>query len=169
MNTDKRFSLLVHNMGDQLMPMWRFLSMYGGFLYVAFFSGLFLASLDQRERLVILTALSLVFTTVSTILLRYIVRRPRPAFMKTGYVPWMNDYSFPSGHASMIFAIAALESWLFLTPTLTAAGSILTIIAIIMACLIAISRVMLGVHYVSDIVAGAFLGTIISAIVIYFL
>lgn len=151
------------------MPMWRFFSIYGGFLYVAFFSGLFLASLDQRERLVTLTILSLVFTVGSTMLLRYIVRRPRPAFMKTGYVPWMNDYSFPSGHASVVFSIAALESWLFLTPTITTVGVIITSLAIIVACLIAVSRVMLGVHYVADIVAGAFLGTIISAIVIYFL
>lgn len=168
MNQDRKLSKAIHDLGDAILPLWRFLSLYGWYLYAAFFSGLFVASLE-RARLVWLTVLSVGITLLLTFAIRYIVRRPRPSFMKTGYVPWLNDYSFPSGHASSVFAIAALESWLFLTPLLSTAGILLTAFAIITACLIAVSRVMLGVHYVSDIVAGAFLGTIVSAIVIYIL
>jgi undecaprenyl-diphosphatase len=168
LSRDKKWSLALHRTGDEVMPIWKFLSIYGGFLYVAFFTGLFIASFD-RDRLLLLTVLSLGITIALTFLIRYIVRRPRPFFMEKGYIPWLNDYSFPSAHASVVFAVAALESWLFLTPLLSTAGIILTILAIGVACLIAISRVMLGVHYIGDIVVGALLGTFVSGLVMYLL
>lgn len=165
---DKKWSIALHRTGDEALPIWKFLSLYGGFLYAAFFFGLFIASFD-RDRLVLLTALSLGITFIVTVIIRYIVRRPRPFFMEKGYVPWLNDYSFPSIHASLVFAIAALESWLFLTPILNVVGIMLSACAIIVACWIAISRVMLGVHYIGDIIVGALLGTIVSGIVMYLL
>ena len=168
MQSDKQVSILIHRTGDTLLPVWRFFSIYGGFLYAAFFLGLFLASL-HHDRLILLTCVSLGATIAVTFMLRYIVRRPRPTFMQTGYIPWLNDYSFPSAHASVVFAMAALESWLFLTPSVTTSGLILVVCAVIVACIIAISRVMLGVHYISDIIVGALLGTTVSACVIYFL
>ena len=60
------------------------------------------------------------------------------------------DCSFPSGHAAGSFAFALFVAGLkpraaiFLVP---------------LACLIALSRVALGVHYPSDVVAGAVLGS----------
>lgn len=165
---DWKWSLRLHEAGDDILPVWKFLSMYGIFLYLAFFAGLFIASI-QRERLIILTVFSLGITASITLIARYIIKRPRPKHMETGYIPWLNDYGFPSGHASIAFAIAALESWLFLTPVITTAGIVLTSIAITVACLIAVSRVVLGVHYIGDVVAGAFLGTMVSATIIYIL
>ncbi len=165
---DKIWSLALHRMGNGAMPAWKFLSIYGGFLYAAFFLGLFVASFE-RDRLLLLTVLSLGITIVATFAIRYIVRRPRPFFMEKGYIPWLNDYSFPSAHASVVFAIAALETWLFLTPLLSVVGIILSVLAVAVACLIAVSRVMLGVHYISDIIAGALLGTFVSGLVMYIL
>jgi undecaprenyl-diphosphatase len=59
------------------------------------------------------------------------------------------DPSFPSGHAAGSFAFAAFVFAVHRRAGLAFAG---------LAILVALSRVALGVHYPSDVVAGAFLG-----------
>ncbi|HEX9295177.1 MAG TPA: phosphatase PAP2 family protein [Polyangiaceae bacterium] len=62
-----------------------------------------------------------------------------------------SDCSFPSGHAAGSFALA-----FFVLTLHRRAGAIL----VALATLIALSRVALGVHYPSDVLAGALLGSI---------
>lgn len=66
------------------------------------------------------------------------------------------DPSFPSGHAASAFAAAGVVAALH--PRLRAA-------ALGLAALVAVSRVYLGVHYPSDVLAGAVLGLAIAAAV----
>jgi undecaprenyl-diphosphatase len=60
------------------------------------------------------------------------------------------DHSFPSGHASTSFAAATV---------LSAFAPRHRLLFYALATLIALSRVYVGVHYLSDVVAGAALGT----------
>lgn len=64
-----------------------------------------------------------------------------------------NSYSFPSGHAMIAFAMAAL---------LSSAVRKHAAAFYLLAASIALSRVYLGRHYPSDILAGACLGWIIG-------
>lgn len=66
--------------------------------------------------------------------------------------------SFPSSHAANIFAAAALLSYKYRR---------FAIPFFIYAILIAYSRVYVGVHYPSDVIAGAFVGLIVAASVLY--
>jgi undecaprenyl-diphosphatase len=61
-----------------------------------------------------------------------------------------HDPSFPSDHATAAFAIA-VSIWL---RNRTAGW-----LALAMAAVLSVSRVMVGVHYPSDVIAGALLGT----------
>ena len=61
------------------------------------------------------------------------------------------DCSFPSGHAAGSFAFAA-----FVLTLNRRAGAI----ALLIAVLIGLSRIALGVHYPSDVLAGAVLGSV---------
>ncbi|MBK8083001.1 MAG: phosphatase PAP2 family protein [Devosia sp.] len=62
------------------------------------------------------------------------------------------DYqSFPSGHATTSFAMAMVVA--FLWPRLT-------VPALVFALVISLSRIVVGAHYVTDITAGAVLGTL---------
>jgi undecaprenyl-diphosphatase len=67
------------------------------------------------------------------------------------------DASFPSGHAATAFAAAGVVA--LLHPRLRVA-------ALGLAALVALSRVYLGVHYPSDVLAGAVLGLAIAVAVV---
>jgi len=81
------------------------------------------------------------------------IRSRSPRYSPTG--PEGASFAFPSGHAAMAFAVAA--SWSLSHPEwyVVAPGAL-------WASSVALSRVWLGVHYPSDILAGALLGTGLS-------
>ena len=84
------------------------------------------------------------------LVIKFIFRRRRPQG-EWGSIYRMTDpHSFPSGHAARAFLIAALVvAWgpLWLVP-----------IIVLWAPLVALARVAMGLHYLSDIVGGALLG-----------
>lgn len=67
-------------------------------------------------------------------------------------IPEQKDFSFPSGHTSASFA-AAVAYLRMLSRKWSAA-------AIVLAVLIALSRLYVGVHYPLDVFAGAVIGSI---------
>jgi undecaprenyl-diphosphatase len=86
------------------------------------------------------------------VILKPLVARIRPCDVNTAVqllISRPRDYSFPSGHAASSFAAVF---------ALRASGSRLWIPALVLALLIAFSRLYLYVHWPSDILAGAVLG-----------
>jgi len=71
-----------------------------------------------------------------------------------------DGYSFPSGHATGTAAIMVLSAWIVTRWLLTGwtGRVVIWTVAIGSALVIGYSRVYLGVHYVSDVLAGWLLG-----------
>ncbi len=87
--------------------------------------------------------------------------RPRPyRVLGNVYLPVGRDSSssFPSGNSARAFAIASLA-------TLLKGRKYATLF--IVACGIAISRVLVGVHFPLDIIGGAFLGITIGVVAVF--
>jgi len=85
-------------------------------------------------------------------LLKNLTQRTRPQ-----YFPLIieRDYSFPSGHAMDSFVFYATLAYLTFHLTKNKKLSfIISIIAIFIILLIGVSRIYLGVHYPSDVLAG---------------
>ncbi len=90
---------------------------------------------------------------VNNILLKNIVERPRPYDIMEELQPLITrpkDFSFPSGHTGSSFAVAAV----FYRNLPKQFG----IWMILLAALIGLSRLYLGVHYPTDVLAGMLLG-----------
>ena len=90
--------------------------------------------------------------------LRAAINRPRP-YTKYGFVPLFpkdkTGQSMPSRHCFSAAAIAG-TAWYVLPPL----GAVLTVLGV----LIAISRVVTGVHYVSDVLAGLAFGGVFAVL-----
>ncbi|MDF2820550.1 MAG: hypothetical protein K0R15_991 [Clostridiales bacterium] len=105
------------------------------------------------------TALSLLLSVIMcNLLIKNLVARPRPFAGLDDIVLLINmpgEYSFPSGHATSSFAAAV--SLLYINKKIG-------IPALIIAFTIAFSRIYLYVHYVSDVLFGAILGTLFAIV-----
>lgn len=85
------------------------------------------------------------------LVLKNTIKRDRPcdALPFEAYIVPSDKFSFPSGHAAAAFVFATLIANFY--PGFSE-------IAYMLAVLVGISRVLLGVHYPTDILAGAALG-----------
>jgi undecaprenyl-diphosphatase len=88
--------------------------------------------------------------------IKFTVRRRRPEGDWGNIYRNTDPHSFPSGHAARAFLIAVVAS--ALAPTW------LGILLWIWAPLVSVARVAMGVHYLSDVVAGAILGIVVALI-----
>jgi undecaprenyl-diphosphatase len=90
--------------------------------------------------------------------LKFIIRRRRPEGEWGGIYRNTDPHSFPSGHAARAFLIAVVAAGL---------GPGWAALALwIWAPLVALARVAMGVHYVSDVVAGLAVGISMGLVVL---
>ena len=116
---------------------------------------LFLLIPKMRKTGVVMAAALIIDLLLCNVLLKNLVARTRPYDVNTGIqllVAKLRDYSFPSGHTAASFASAAAlyfagekKRW---KP------------ALVHACLIAVSRLYLYVHYPTDVLGGVVIGII---------
>jgi undecaprenyl-diphosphatase len=84
--------------------------------------------------------------------LKFVIRRRRPEGDWGGIYRNTDPHSFPSGHAARAFLIAVMATGMG-PPGLAAA-------LWIWAPLVSLARVAMGVHYLSDVIAGLALGIV---------
>jgi undecaprenyl-diphosphatase len=127
----------------------------GGELY--FMVGVVLLFSKKREDkmlgIFLIAGLTISYYIVS--LLKILIARPRPFIVLTNVIllgPAEKTPSFPSNHAVTAFMTASLLAWRFKN----------YILFYLLALVVAFSRVYIGVHYPSDVLAGAIIGIMIG-------
>ena len=143
---------------EWMTPFWKGISWLGnsGMIWLAISFILLLIPKTRKVGIMSIVALGLSGLFINCII-KNLVARPRPFTQIEGLTYLINkprDYSFPSGHTSASFAAAVV----FLKKMPKKFGILFTILA----ALIAFSRLYLGVHYPTDVLAGAILGTLIA-------
>jgi membrane-associated phospholipid phosphatase len=110
----------------------------------------------RRIRLAVFVAVTVGVSPAINSLVKSAVHRARPVL--TDPVAHENGTSFPSGHAQAAVVAYAVLLLVFLPLLRGAARGIAISVAVMMVIGIGLSRVALGVHYVSDVLAGYALG-----------
>jgi undecaprenyl-diphosphatase len=108
----------------------------------------------KQWAIVVLSAISALAALVMG--LKFVIRRRRPAGDWGRIYRNTDPHSFPSGHAARAFLIAVLATGL--GPAWAA------IILWMWAPLVSLARVAMGVHYMSDVVAGSVVGILLGLV-----
>ena len=114
---------------------------------------LFLLIPKMRKTGAVMAAALIIDLLLCNVLLKNLVARTRPYDVNTGIqllVAKLRDYSFPSGHTAASFASV--------TALYLSGERRIWIIALVISCLIAVSRLYLYVHYPTDVLGGIIFG-----------
>ena len=106
---------------------------------------------ESTRRLVLWLAAAILLSVGVGTVIKYAVRRPRPSDLEGFYSRRVDNYSFPSGHAIRVACIALVLSIAF--PQWVG-------LLVLYAFLVALCRVTLSIHYLSDVLAGLTLGAL---------
>ncbi|PFH88440.1 phosphatase PAP2 family protein [Bacillus sp. AFS088145] len=111
--------------------------------------------LNHRSELILFIA-ALIGSNILCVLLKLFFHRARPDLHRLIEI---SGYSFPSGHATNAMTVYGILTFILWRNISTKSGrSLLIITSLIMILLIGISRIYLGVHFPSDVIAGYFTG-----------
>ena len=151
----------------QMTSLMLFFSNLGGPFFLFLLSVAIIIYLFKKRRRDALIYSFILYTgVILNVVLKEIFQRPRPH-----HLPLISEdfYSFPSGHAMNSFVFFAAFSYFILRETSNKKITIIvSTISILLVLLIGISRIYLGVHYPSDVIAGYIAGFIwfLSAILL---
>jgi undecaprenyl-diphosphatase len=127
-----------------------------GLVWIAAGIAMIITKKYRRTGILLLVCLAVTWV-LNDLVIKNLVQRPRPYVSLPGLevlVPLRSDFSFPSGHSSTSFACAFV---------ITRMNGRRWALAYIVAAMIALSRLFVGVHYPSDVLAGALFGTLSAA------
>ena len=135
---------------DMLTPFMKSVTFLGNGGWFWILCAVVLLAVPKTRKTGYAAVLSLIFGVIVTnLLLKNIVARPRPFAEIEALIPLIakpTDFSFPSGHTTASFAVALVM--------LRMLPKKIGIPAVVLAALVAFSRLYLGVHYPTDVLAG---------------
>lgn len=150
-----------HVRQDFLSPVVKFITHLGDAGWCWILLAVILLIVKKTRKIGLVTAVSLLSSyVVNNLILKKLVARVRPYEAVDGLqriIEAQSDFSFPSGHSASSFAAAVVI--FMLCPRKYGVP------ALVLAFLIALSRLYVGVHYPTDVLTGVISGTVIAVIV----
>jgi undecaprenyl-diphosphatase len=149
-----------HDLADPIGPLWveeavRDISALGSHVVLTFFIGfvLIFLVLIRRYRASMFVLGAAASGALVSHFLKIFFSRPRPDIVSHGTN--VLTYSFPSGH-SMLSAVVYLTLGALLTELVTRKRlkSYFLLVGLFLSFVVGLSRIYLGVHYPSDVIAG---------------
>ena len=126
-----------------------------GILWIAL--SLLMLCFPQTRRAGVLALCAMALGLVcNNLLLKHLVQRPRPYLVVAGLEPLIpppDPNSFPSGHSCAAFASAV--TWLRTLPRRW-----MKVAGLVLAALMALSRLYVGVHFPTDVLVGTLVGSL---------
>ncbi|MEE9523615.1 MAG: phosphatase PAP2 family protein, partial [Thermodesulfovibrionales bacterium] len=150
---------LANGLFDSIMPFFTDNSYY---LLIPFIVWIFIKDTKKAMLATVLSILSLMFSDWAVHLLKEVIERPRPFIVLDEarvLVGRGKAFSMPSGHAASAFSVVL--------PIIILFGGFVRPVLMFGAISVAFSRVYVGVHYPSDVLAGAIVGVLTALFALY--
>ena len=176
MDSDILLYIQEYLRNDLLTPFMVFLTHTGDYGILCIAVSVILVLLRKTRCLGHVVAFSIAIESIITnLLLKNLIARTRPyevieeLELLIGEQP---DFSFPSGHAGVTFALAGAMLFAFMYGVKgfekNKRNSLIVLLVLIYALLLAFSRLFVGVHYPTDVLGGMLIG-LLSGLVGYWL
>ncbi|MFN0153556.1 MAG: phosphatase PAP2 family protein [Gaiella sp.] len=134
-----------------------------GMAVVAFAAAVTFLRSTRSRRVALLPPLAYLLAQGLTHAVKVAVDRPRPTLSNLVELP--STAAFPSGHAAAAVAVLGVVAVLYARPGAARAGAAAAGVALALAALmIGASRVLLGVHWTTDVAGGIVLGLACAAL-----
>ena len=149
---------------EQVTPIMKIITFFGGATCLIGLT-ILLFIIIKNKKIGLLIGINLVTITILNQIFKFILQRPRPTEFRI-----INEtgYSFPSGHSMISMAFYGFLIYLIYKYVKNKKLKYISITLIsILIIFIGISRIYLGVHYTSDVLAGFLFS--ISYLIIYVL
>ena len=160
------YSFIKNNLiNDSLTPYIKIFTNLGGALVLVCFS-ILIALFIKNKKISIAIFINLLLAVLLNIFVKEIFQRERP--LADNWLTSEIGYSFPSGHSTVSMAFYGFLIYLIYTKLNNKFKWPLIILLSIIILFIGISRIYLGVHYLSDVLAGFLFSIIYLIIFIYF-
>lgn len=160
---DKCYNFVsLHLISDFMTPIAKFITNFGGVYWLIGFS-IFLLFVIKNRKIGISILLNLSLAALTNYTLKQILQRPRPTEFR---IINESGYSLPSGHSMVSMAFYGYLIYLVYKNVKNKYIRIglISFLSILIVS-IGISRIYLGVHYTSDVIAGFLIA--ISYLIIY--
>ena len=162
------YKIITIRMNDYITYFYKFITFLGSTEFIIFLCVFFLILfmiLKKKNIAVIIPSILLISTIFNTVI-KLIFGRSRPE--KVLKLVLEDTYSFPSGHTMAAVSMYGILLYIVLKSNINKKLKIvLSCILGILPILVAISRVYLGAHYITDVIGAIILATGILLIEIY--
>lgn len=152
-----------HLRTDMLTPFMKIVTFLGNGGWFWILCAVVLLAIPKTRKTGYAAVFSLIFGAIVTnLLLKNIVARPRPFAEIEALIPLIakpTDFSFPSGHTTASFAVALVMFRML--------PKKIGIPAVVLAALVAFSRLYLGVHYPTDVLVGFLVALMGSTVAVW--
>ncbi len=149
---------------EQVTPIMKLITFFGGATCLIGLT-LVLFITIKNKKIGLLIGINLITITILNQIFKFILQRPRPTENR---IINENGYSFPSGHSMISMAFYGFLIYLIYKYVKNKKIKYISITLIsVLIIFIGISRIYLGVHYTSDVLAGFLFS--ISYLIIYVL
>lgn len=158
------YNLVIKYKSSFLTNFFKFITFFASFeWFILVVILIFIFNKERKFSLVM--SLYIFFIALITFLMKGLFIRERPYELM---IVEELGYSFPSGHSSLSISFYGLLSYLVYKSNFKKGKKIVLIsFLLILSFIIGLSRIYLGVHYPSDVIAGFMVGLIYLMIFIY--
>lgn len=161
---DTIYNFIISFRSEPLDFVLKTITKLGNTLTIMFIVIIMLIILNKRDRVIL--GSNTIITVGLNQAIKHILRRPRPDHLR---LIKQGGFSYPSGHSMIAVCVYGIMIYLINKKVQNKKlRIILSILLTILILLIGISRIYVGVHYPSDVLAGFILSTVILLLNITF-